>query len=190
MDRELINNVRIRPIRAEELELVMEWRMRPDITKYMYTDPLLTPEGQKRWFLEQRDRTDQYSLIVEVDGIPCGVLSITDIDRKNSRCSWGIYIAVKEKRSLELMLALEWNVYDFVFYELGLSKVWGEVFSFNKAVIRMHQMCGSRIEGTLRKHILKNGEFYDVTLVGICRDEWETIQKKYPYGKIPVYITE
>ena len=40
-----------RPIREEELQMVMEWRMRPDITKFMYTDPQLTLETQKYGFI-------------------------------------------------------------------------------------------------------------------------------------------
>lgn len=177
--------VRLRPIREEELELVMNWRMQPEITRFMYTDPVLTIEMQREWF--EKSKTDEQNLhfMIEMDQMPIGVMNITEIDRKNQRCSWGYYVAVKEKRSLKLALALEWNLYDYVFDVLKLHKLEGEIFSFNTGVIRMHQMCGSVIEGVRKQHIWKNGEFFDVTLMGICREDWEKFRGSRTYEKIP-----
>ena len=41
-------NAYCRKIQEKDLEKLMQWRMRPDITKYMNTDPKLTIEGQKK----------------------------------------------------------------------------------------------------------------------------------------------
>ena len=68
-----------RPIKEEELQMIMEWRMRPDITKFMYTDPQLTLEMQRKWFHSLKGRKDMFSFMIEVDGIPSGILNITDI---------------------------------------------------------------------------------------------------------------
>lgn len=177
----------LRQLYKEDLEIVMKWRMRPDITKYMYTDPVLTMEKQLAWFEASKLDKKNIHFIIEYNKQPIGVLNITDIDKDNKKCSWGYYIAVQEKRSLKLALALEWNVYDFVFYTLELNKLVGEVFAFNKAVVRIHQMCGSRIEGERKNHILKNGKYYDIIETGICKEEWEQIRYKYDYEKIPFF---
>ena len=177
-----------RPIKEEELQMIMEWRMRPDITKFMYTDPQLTLEMQRKWFHSLKGRKDMFSFMIEVDGIPSGILNITDIDHVNHRCSWGYYMAVKEKRSLPLAMAIEWNLYDYVFDELGMHKLEGEIFSFNKAVLRIHQMCGSEIEGVLKDHIYKNGQFYDVTTTGILKEKWKEIKKNKNYEQIEFVI--
>ena len=180
----------LRPIQEDELELIMNWRMMPEITKYMYTDPVLTLESQQKWFQSLKERKDIIPFMIEVDGVPSGVLNITDIDYINKRCTWGYYVAVKEKRSLALAMALEWNLYDYVFDVLGMNKLEGEIFSFNKAVLRIHQMCGSKIEGVLKQHICKNGEFYDVTFTGILKSDWQQIRTKYQYEKIPFILAE
>ena len=177
-----------RPIREEELQMVMEWRMRPDITKFMYTDPQLTLETQKIWFYSLKERNDILTFMIEVDKVPSGIINITDIDHVNHRCSWGYYMAVKEKRSLPLAMAIEWNLYDYVFDELGMHKLEGEIFSFNKAVLRIHQMCGSEIEGVLKDHIYKNGQFYDVTTAGILKEKWKEIKKNKNYEQIEFVI--
>lgn len=174
----------LRPIKESELEMIMNWRMLPEITKYMYTDPKLTIESQKAWFESLKTRDDIIPFMIEIDGIPSGILNITDIDYTNKKCTWGYYIAVKENRSLKLAMALEWNLYDYVFDILGFNKLEGEIFSFNKAVLRIHTMCGSQIEGELKQHIYKNGQFYDVTLTGILKEHWYKIKDKYQYEKI------
>lgn len=181
-----IDKVVWRPIREEELEMVMNWRMMPEITRYMYTDPQLTIEQQRAWYQNSKNDKNNETFMIEVNGVPAGILNITDIDHRNQRCSWGYYMAVKELRSLELAMMLEWNVYDYAFYQKGLHKVAGEIFSFNKAVLRIHRMCGSVVEGELKEHICKNGEFYDVTVTGITRDQWEKIKVKFEYQTVEI----
>ena len=182
--------ISLRPILEEELEMIMHWRMQPNITKFMYTDPLLTLEQQLAWFQKSKQDTQTIHFMIECDDSPIGILNITNIDRTHQRCEWGYYIAVNEKPPLQQILALEWNVYDYVFYTLGLNKVCGEIFAFNKAVIRMHQMCGSTIEGTRKNHIYKNGQFYDIVEMGICREDWEQLRSKYNYEKISFQTPE
>lgn len=174
----------LRPIQENELEMIMNWRMQPEITKYMYTDPELTIEKQLTWFRSLKTKNDTFIFMIEVDSIPCGILNITNIDYINKRCTWGYYMAVKEKRSLPLAMSLEWNLYDYVFDVLDMNKLIGEIFSFNKGVIGIHKKCGSSVEGVLKQHILKNGTFYDVTVAGILRDTWYEIRPKFNYEKI------
>jgi hypothetical protein len=40
--------VKLAKLREEDLNMVAKWRMLPEITKYMYTDPVITPESQKK----------------------------------------------------------------------------------------------------------------------------------------------
>jgi UDP-4-amino-4,6-dideoxy-N-acetyl-beta-L-altrosamine N-acetyltransferase len=188
MDR-LSIRAKLRPMIEEDLSMVMRWRMLPEITKYMNSDPVLTLEGQKKWFNIQKENPDNYLWIVEIEGIPSGVLTILDLDRRNKRCSSGLYIAVKEKRSLEFIMQLEWNLYDFVFDKLGINKYFAEIFSLNKGLIRIKQMCGSEIEGVLKQHIYKNDEYYDITVMGILRDKWNELKNTFHYDPIEI-ITE
>ncbi|MBP3889425.1 MAG: UDP-4-amino-4,6-dideoxy-N-acetyl-beta-L-altrosamine N-acetyltransferase [Cellulosilyticum sp.] len=177
-------DVIFRPMRESDLAQVMEWRMQPDITKYMSTDPKLTLEGQYKWFYKQKENPNNYLFIIEVDQLPVGVFTILDLDEVNSRCSSGLYIAVKEKRSLELAMRIEWGIYEFIFGTLKLNKTYAEIFSDNRGVIRLKKMCGSEIEGELKQHIYKNGVYYDITVMGMYADKWREIKKGYKYKEI------
>ncbi len=176
-------NARCRLIREDDLELLMNWRMLPEITKYMNTDPVLTLDGQKKWFERIQKSEDSFYWMIEVDGVPAGLVSLVNLDNVNKRISSGVYIANKEKRSLFLIMSLQWNLYDYAFDKLGLNKVCEEVFSENKAVLRILDMCGSKKEGELKSHIHKNNNYYDVTVRGILKDDWSELKKKYSYSK-------
>ncbi|MDE7432893.1 MAG: GNAT family N-acetyltransferase [Lachnospiraceae bacterium] len=171
-----------RRIRPEDLEMIMNWRMMPDITKYMNSDPKLTMDSQKKWFQKiNESETDFYWMLV-VDGVPSGVVSLVGFDKQQIHT--GLYVAVKEKRSLKLTMYIQWNLYRYAFEQLGVHKVCEEVFSLNKAVNRILDMCGSKREGELRDHIFKNGEYFDVTVRGILKSEWEELKGRIKYDFI------
>lgn len=173
--------VRNRLLVEQDLSLVMDWRMRPYITRYMNTDPQLTLEKQKKWYEQMRRDSSQINWIIELEEEPVGLLNVFDIDRNNKRCSWGYYIAEQEKRSLKLALYLEWNLYDYVFEKLRLHKLCNETFLENTQVIMLHQMCGSHQDGVMRDHIYKNGRYYDVSVGSIIESEWLQKKKKVNY---------
>lgn len=174
-------HVRLTPLQERDLQQVMEWRMRPDITKYMNTDPQLTLEGQQNWYTRIKDDPTQRYWLIHVDGVPSGLMSIVDIDKINGRCSWGYYIANLEVRSLYLALYLEWNLYDYVFEKLGLHKLCNETFVLNAQVVRLHKLCGSKEDGIMREHIYKNGKYYDVSVGSILAEEWFEKRKSISY---------
>lgn len=186
-----IIHARCRKIYESDLETLMKWRMMPEITKYMNTDPKLTMEDQKKWYAsiledEKRPLTERekFCWILEVDGVPSGFVSLVDIDYNAKKLQTGVYIAEKSKRSLRLIIDLQWNLYRYSFEKLGMNKVCEEVFAENKAVNRILDICGSQREGTLRQHIFKNGVYYDVVTRGILKSEWEQKRRNLQYNYI------
>jgi [ribosomal protein S5]-alanine N-acetyltransferase len=55
------------------------------------------------------------------------------------------------------------------FEELKLGKITAHVFSFNVASARVVEKAGFQLEGYLRKHFLKDGEFIDAKAYGLVR---------------------
>ena len=61
----------------------------------------------------------------------------------------------------------------FAFEKLDLTRVVAQVWHPNVASARVLEKCGFSLEGRLRKHIKKNGEWYDELVYGILRKEFE-----------------
>jgi UDP-4-amino-4,6-dideoxy-N-acetyl-beta-L-altrosamine N-acetyltransferase len=177
--------VKLRKILEDDLEMIMNWRMLPEVTKYMYTDPKLTIENQTNWYKRTLvSNTEKYWIIQLDDGTDVGLLSLNFIDDKNKQCAWAYYIADLRARGKGLGRILECNIYDYVLEEMSLNKLWCEVFKFNDKVISIHQKFGSKIEGEFKDHIFKNGKFYDVVRLAIRKEEWELLKSEYHYEKI------
>ena len=176
--------IQLRTITEDDLEKIRNWRMDADITRYMNTDPVLTPQGQKKWLKRiSQDATVRYWMIV-VDGVDAGVINLADIDYEKKESNWGYYIGEKKARSLKLSLTLEWNLYDYVFDTLGFARLYNEVLSANEGVVKLHVMCGSKIDTIYKEYVEKNGIKYDVTAISITAKEWEAKKKTITYEKV------
>lgn len=181
--------LRLRPLTEADMEQTMRWRMDPDITRYMNTDPVLTLEGQMQWLARiRRDPGVRYWMIV-VDGEEAGVINLADIDLARRESGWGYYVGEKRLRSLKLSLTLEWNLYDYVFETMGLERLHNEVLSVNEGVIKLHLLCGSSIDAVYPARVEKNGIRYDVTAISITSRAWAEKKKTVTYDRA-VFVPE
>ena len=177
-------SVTLRKIREEDLEKIMGWRMAPDITKYMNTDPKLTLEGQRKWFEKvQADSNVRYWMIL-VDGIRAGVINLTGLNNPDGNLGWAYYMGEKKLRSIQTALALEMSMYDYAFDVLKKRAVYGDVFSMNKGVIQLHKLCGCEIVEEKKNHVCKNSIYYDVTFMRMTAEQWKHIRTEKKYDKI------
>jgi hypothetical protein len=180
--------VELRKISKEDLELIAHWRMSPEVTRYMYTDPIITKESQLKWYESiTKDKTVKH-WVIEFDKIKIGLLCLTDIDIINKKCYWGYYIGDASFRGKGIARLLECNIYDYIFFKLNLNKLCSEVLDFNERVVKIHERYGSKVEGLLKQHIFKNGCFYDVVTMGITKDRWKQIRESKEYE--PIYIED
>lgn len=174
-------------IREAHLEQVRLWRMSEGITKYMYTDPRISPADQRKWYQRIVEDQSRMDWVIDVDGRDVGVVNLYDIDLVNRRCFWAYYLGEPVTRGKGIGKAVELSVLHYVFDRLRLHKLCCEVFEWNDSVIKMHQKYGSVIEGTLRKHIQKRGEYHNVVRMAILQQEWEEgIRGKFQYSQAEI----
>ena len=64
----------------------------------------------------------------------------------------------------------------YAFDELGLERLDGSLIDYNERSRSFYlRKCGWSHEGTRRRAIYRNGQFYDLSLVGILRDEYKRL---------------
>ena len=61
---------------------------------------------------------------------------------------------------------------DYGFYKMNLRKIYLAVYENNLNAKRLYEKLGFKLEGTLRKHVMANGELCDKYLMGIFREEF------------------
>lgn len=170
-----LEDCRLRPMEEADLEKVLEWRNSDRIRAVMFTDQRIAMEDHRAWYEGIKRDKNCFCLIFEIHGRPAGVVRVVGVDRCNGRCSWGFYLgddgAPRGSGTAMGFLALE-----FIFEELGLRKLCGEVLASNTQSVRFHKKLGFHEEGRFLKHVLKNGRYEDVVAMALFKDDWNKIK--------------
>lgn len=173
----------LRSVEEKDIEMVRNWRNSEEVSKYMYTDAKITKDQQAKWFEKISDSKNSKYWIIEYDGKPLGLASITDINYNLQSCFWAFYLGDTSVRGAGIGSKVEYNIINYVFNELNLNKLRCEVFVFNDKVIKMHEKFGFRREAYFREHCIKNDNRIDVVGLGLLKTDWEMINDKH-YNKI------
>lgn len=167
-----MNDVKFLKIENEDLEMIRLWRNSPEVSQYMYTDTEISSEQQKRWFKKIDSEENSKYWIIKFDGKKIGLVYVIDIDLKARKAFWGFYLGDTSIRGKGIGGKVEYTLLKYVFEELNLNKLCGEVLSFNEKVIMMHEKFGFKQEGYLRQHVLKDNKYIDVVTIGLLKEEW------------------
>lgn len=175
------DSINFRDVTSEHIEIIYNWRNELSIRKVMYNSDFLKWEEHINWFESLLKDDSRFMKILYYEDIPYGIANFYYSDCKANVGNWGFYIGDKNApKGMGKVLA--YAMLEFLFYELNVRKVSGEVLEFNSISINFHEKIGFTKEGVLRKHILKNEQFYDVYLYSIFKNEWE--EKKVDVEKI------
>lgn len=167
----------LREVAAGDKEMIRLWRNSPDVARYMYTDHWITEEEHERWFQNALNDPRRKYWIIMYQREAIGLVNLYDIDEKNRRCFWGLYISSENTRSKGLGVYIEYNVMRYVFDDLEYNKLCCEALSSNTRAINLYKSLGFQEEGFYRQHILKNGEYANVVALAILKNEWD--EKKH-----------
>ncbi|MCY2686955.1 UDP-4-amino-4,6-dideoxy-N-acetyl-beta-L-altrosamine N-acetyltransferase [Salinimicrobium sp. TH3] len=171
-----MDEINFTEVKEADLEMIRQWRNSPEVGQYMYTDNEISAVQQKKWFDKISLEENSRYWVIEFQKKKLGLVYLVHIDFKHSKCFWGFYLGDTSIRGKGIGAKVEYKVLEYVFEELKLNKLCGEVLSFNEKVIKMHEKFGFKQEGYLRQHVNKNGSFMDVVSIGLLKSEWKVIK--------------
>jgi RimJ/RimL family protein N-acetyltransferase len=175
------NNLRLRSLRIEDLNYLNEWRneLENKIMTQGYRLPVTILQDEE-WLRKKMANThgDEVFFIVEeiVESVPIGLIQLTNIDNISGTAIWGFVIGDKSKRGKGYSVEAPLLLFDYAFNILNLRKLIGYPIAYNKATLRMHQKIGIvHEEGRLKKHYYLNGEYHDIIIISIFREDFPNI---------------
>lgn len=169
--------IRLRGVEAEDWEYF--YREDQDSEPGRLTDEIWFPNTKARareWTEEiakrQKVENDEYIFMIEtVAGVTVGVLSTHAVNKRCGTFRYGIALAPDHRRkgygaeAIRLLL-------NYYFNERRYQKVNAEVYSFNTPSMRLHERLGFMLEGCLRRMIYTGGEYHDVLVYGLTKEEF------------------
>ncbi|GLC87805.1 UDP-4-amino-4,6-dideoxy-N-acetyl-beta-L-altrosamine N-acetyltransferase [Lysinibacillus piscis] len=163
--------ITFRKLEEFDLAQVLEWRTSEHVTQYMYTNIEKDLAKQYVWFEKISNDDTQYYWIIEVKGVPIGLISLNQIDRKNKKATFAYYIG---DLSYSIIAGrIHPYLYNFVFFELGLNKLYAEVMEGNDGMMKMHLHYGFTHVATFKEHIYKNNRFHNVEYFELIERHWK-----------------
>lgn len=105
-----------------------------------------------------------------------GQIDLMNINYRNRSAEIGIVIGIKRYRSLGYGSEAIKLLLEFAFNQLNLNRIEIRVFSFNEQGIRCYKKCGFIEEGCLRQAIYIDGEYHDIIILSVLREEFDRME--------------
>lgn len=164
----------LRAIEYKDLEMLKDMVNNPNIEKFIcgFSLPISTKQ-QEEWIQSLSKNRNDIKLTIELDnGESIGMCSLNQIDWKNRYAGIGIkLIESEEVRDKGIGTKVLKSLIKYAFEELQLNRLEARIIEYNLASKRIFEKCGFKIEGMERNKIYKNGEYHNVIIVGLLKDE-------------------
>ena len=163
----------IRPLVAEDLPEVINWRNHPDVRRFMFTQHEISLEEHRCWFARVSHDSARHLLIVEDAQEPIGFVQLSNVC-PGGVADWGFYARPDAPKGTGRKIG--WAALRYAFGELGLHKVCGQAIDSNKASIAFHKKLGFKQEGALRDQQRIEGVYHTLICFGLLAHEWQPEQ--------------
>ncbi len=174
--------VRLAPISRENLPAFTRWFRDYEVQRFLAPGVLvpITDEAEEEWY-EQASRPGEsyhFSIRTLADDELIGNCGLIGIDHKNGGASLGLYIGEKEQWDKGFGTDATRLILRFAFNELNLHRVQLQVYEYNPRAVRVYEKVGFVHEGVRRQALFREGQYHDVRLMAILRDEWRALQDR------------
>ena len=166
--------IRLRPIRVDDADAILEWINDPEVTRNFAALGHITREQEVR-FLESTiaSDTDRLYAIEALDGAFLGTAGVHKIwwPARNGRLG----IVIGDKRAHGKGFAQEGLrlLCGVAFRELGLHKVWLVHYATNGRMRHVARKLGFVEEGVLRDEYFHEGAYHDMVRHSLLESEFQ-----------------
>ncbi len=132
-----------------------------------------TEEDEMDWYERQRKGKDYvFAIRTREQNNLIGTTSLMRIDWRSRHSEFGIAIGDKNYWGKGFGTDATRRMLGYAFLELNLNRVELQVYDFNKRAIRSYEKVGFTHEGARRQAIFRDGQYHDIHVMSILRDEW------------------
>lgn len=189
----------LRAIEQEDLVQLRNWRNKPDLRLNFREYRELSMKDQNNFYemVVQSQNHVVFGIIISkqeneplkphsdysIDHLKLiGVCRLSYINWHDRNAEAGIYIGDESELGKKYASDALQTLVTYGFCELGLQRIWAEIYLFNKASLGLFLRCGFKEEGVLRKAHFTQGRFVDSRIVAIIKEDF--FEKSNPCGGI------
>ncbi len=169
-------HVGLRAIKESDLSQLLFWRNQPHFRQYFREHRELSTAHQARWFEGLIDSSTTYMFAIEklADGDLIGACGLCYINWINRSADFSIYIGVENlyiddnfaPDAAQVMIKYGFN-------QLGLHRLWSEIYEFDKSKIVFFEQLGFSLEGNHRETYWNEGKWHNSLFYGLLCAEYQ-----------------
>lgn len=165
-------NVSIRKFEKRDIPNKVKWINDPANNAFLHYDLPLEVGKTEAWFEKNKDRTDRYDAVIEVDGTPVGLIGLLSVDHTNKKAEYYVTLGEREYLGRGIAGRASRLLLEYAFTELGLNRVYLHTEVDNTAAIRSYERIGFCKEGLLKNDLFSKGRFVDRYVYGITKKDF------------------
>ena len=170
--------VALRAVQKEDLPFLMEWRNRPEYRQYFREYRELNIQNQEQWF----ERT----VVNDRNTIMFTIVRSEQPEERLGCC--GLCYINWVQRFADLSLYIGWNnayidkvgyakeacelLFTYGFGELGLHKIWTEIYEFDQPKLELYTEMGFTQDGLLRENYFHNGRWWNSRILSLLEQDY------------------
>jgi RimJ/RimL family protein N-acetyltransferase len=165
--------VRLAPIRRKDGPTLFRWINDRDTVILSAGFKPVHATQHSAWLASLADRKDAVIFAIRLvrgDRL-IGYCQLLSIDRVHRSAELQIRIGEKKARGRGYGVEAVRQLVEFAFRDLGLHRVWLQVFATNARALKAYEKAGFTREGRMREGVFVDGRFVDVVAMGILADE-------------------
>ena len=164
MDELEDEGVVLRPVALADTDNVLKWRNSVEVKKYFIYQKEITREEHVSWLEEKVKEGEvvQYIIHIKDENKDVGSVYLQNIDRKNRKCEFGIFIGEDCARGKGIGRISAQLITDYAFRFLKMNKIYLRVLSNNERAYHSYLKAGFVKEGIFKEDVWINGEPVDV----------------------------
>jgi RimJ/RimL family protein N-acetyltransferase len=166
----------LRAIERGDLAQLLEWRNRPEFRRNFREVQELGAAQQERWFERTvlgDPNTHMFAIVERDKGRLIGACGLCYIDWVNRAADFSIYVG-HEGRYIDELYAPDAGraLLRYGFEELGLHRIWCEIYGFDQAKQALLPRLGFTLDGRHRETHWAEGAWHDSLFFGILDREF------------------
>lgn len=182
MEKKKKIRVYLRALEPEDYAKLHEWRNDEEIGHNFSGTKLFTSTlNEKKWIEDRIFDKENVSCAICIketnEFIGCVFLNTIDHLNRSGHCP--TFIGAKDQWGKGYATDARVLILKHAFHDKGLERIWAHVTTDNLGSLRMLEKCNYKKEGLLRRATYVDGEFKDLYVLSILREEFDELWEQY-----------
>jgi RimJ/RimL family protein N-acetyltransferase len=173
------SHIALRALAMSDLERTLAWHNSPTLySKLGAPFRHVNREMEIEWLKSCCQFSQQevnLAICLRSTGLHVGNIYLREIDHVSRRAVLHIFIGDPDQRSKGYGSSAIRLVLNHAFQDLNLEKISLEVLKENIDALRCYERFGFKREGCLRSHVYKAAQRHDMILMGLLRQEYNSV---------------